>query len=212
MRAATINHDDKEARSLKASAFRKLGYAQMNINWRNWYLMAARELEGTLNLAILQKGVSLIFASPDLVAAFPARAWVEGFTTRLKAEQTLDVKMTVSFRFPDVNESLGLEMRRGVAQFHPQMPEPTDAVITIADPGRELAFTTLHKDGREETLWRYQFNPVGAGTEVSESYRFLWCPIANRIAELPIPRDKQLRRGIQETLTRIKTAAEHRPR
>src|SRR5882757_9695374 len=131
MRAATINHDDKEARSLKASAFRKLGYAQMNINWRNWYLMAARELEGTLNLAILQKGVSLIFASPDLVAAFPARAWVEGFTTRLKAEQTLDVKMTVSFRFPDVNESLGLEMRRGVAQFHPQMPEPTDAVITM---------------------------------------------------------------------------------
>jgi hypothetical protein len=88
----------------------------------------------------------------------------------------------------------------------------TDAVITIADPGREFAFTTLHKDGREETLWRYQFKPVGAATEVSESYRFLWCPIANRLAELPVPRDKQLRRGIQETLTRIKTAAEHRPR
>ena len=88
----------------------------------------------------------------------------------------------------------------------------TDAIITVADPGREFAFTTLHKDGREETLWRYQFNPVGAGAEVIESYRFLWCPIANRIAELPIPRDKQLRRGIQETLTRIKTAAEHTPR
>lgn len=88
----------------------------------------------------------------------------------------------------------------------------TDAIITVADPGREFGFTTLHKDGREETLWRYQIKPVGAATEVSESYRFLWCPIANRIAELPIPRDKQLRRGMKETLTRIKTAAEHRPR
>jgi hypothetical protein len=88
----------------------------------------------------------------------------------------------------------------------------TDAIITVADPGREFAFTTLHKDGREETLWRYQFKPVGAATEVGESYRFLWCPIANRIAELPIPRDKQLRRGMKETLTRIKTAAEHSPR
>src|SRR3977135_662407 len=93
--------------------------------------MAGRELEGTLNLAVLQKGVSMIFDSRDLMQAFPARALVEGFTTRLKAEQTLDVKMTVGFRFPDVNESFGLEVRRGVAQFHPQMPEPTDAVITL---------------------------------------------------------------------------------
>ena len=84
----------------------------------------------------------------------------------------------------------------------------TDAIVTVADPGREFAFTTLHKEGREETLWRYELRQVGAGTEVIESYRFLWCPIANRIAELPIPRDKQLRRGIQETLHRIKTAAE----
>lgn len=49
----------------------------------------------------------------------------------LKAEQALDVKMTVGFRFPDVNESFGLEVRRGIAQFHPQMPEPTDAVIAM---------------------------------------------------------------------------------
>lgn len=84
----------------------------------------------------------------------------------------------------------------------------TDAIVTVADPGREFGFTTLHKEGREETLWRYELRQVGAGTEVLESYRFLWCPIANRIAELPIPRDKQLRRGIRETLHRIKTAAE----
>ena len=84
----------------------------------------------------------------------------------------------------------------------------TDAIVTVADPGREFSFTTLHESGREETLWRYELRPVGAGTEVIESYHFLWCPIANRIAELPIPRDKQLRRGIQETLNRIKTAAE----
>jgi hypothetical protein len=84
----------------------------------------------------------------------------------------------------------------------------TDAVVTTADSGQEFAFTTLHKDGREETLWHYKFHQLAAGTEVIESYQFLWCPIANRIAELPIPRDKQLRRGIQETLQRIKTAAE----
>lgn len=87
----------------------------------------------------------------------------------------------------------------------------TDAVVTTADPGQEFAFTTLYKDGREETVWRYRLQQLGAGTELTESYQFLWCPIGNRIAELPIPRDKQLRRGIQKTLGRIKTAAEHVP-
>jgi Polyketide cyclase / dehydrase and lipid transport len=84
----------------------------------------------------------------------------------------------------------------------------TDAIIYVAQPGKEFAFMTLHKNGREETFWRYRFRQLSTGAEVVETYRFLWCPIANRIAELPIPRDKQLRRGIHETLNRIKTAAE----
>jgi uncharacterized protein YndB with AHSA1/START domain len=83
-----------------------------------------------------------------------------------------------------------------------------DAVVTVADPGREFSFTTVHPNGREETRWRYVFSEVADGVDVTESYEFLWCPITNRIAELPIPRDKQLRRGIQETLNRIKAAAE----
>jgi hypothetical protein len=82
------------------------------------------------------------------------------------------------------------------------------AVVTAADPGREFAFTILNQDGREETLWSYRLSPLGEGTAVVESYEFLWCPISSRIAELPIPRDKQLRRGLEETLQRIKSAAE----
>jgi hypothetical protein len=42
----------------------------------------------------------------------------------------------------------------------------TDAIITAADPGREFAFTVLHKNGREETLWRYELRQFDAGTEV----------------------------------------------
>jgi len=83
------------------------------------------------------------------------------------------------------------------------------AAVTAADPGREFAFTILNKNGREETLWSYRLSPLGEGTALVESYEFLWCHIHNRIAELPIPRDKQLRRGLRETLHRIKSAAEH---
>ena len=34
----------------------------------------------------------------------------------------------------------------------------TDAIVTVADPGREFGFTTLHKEGREETMWRYELS------------------------------------------------------
>ena len=85
----------------------------------------------------------------------------------------------------------------------------TTAVVTAAEPGRLLAFTTVHdKTGRDETAWRYDLQPVPGGTLLTESYQFLWCPVVNRLAELPIPRTRQVRRGILQTLSNIKAAAE----
>src|SRR5262245_26901747 len=96
-----IDREDAAARSLKAAAFRKLGYSEINGVWRSWYLSAARELEGFDFLAFARANFRGSFAAPDLVAALPAKAFVEGLTTRLKAENTLDLTMTVGFRFPD---------------------------------------------------------------------------------------------------------------
>ena len=85
----------------------------------------------------------------------------------------------------------------------------TTAVIKEAEADRLFAFTTIHdKTGREETAWRYELTPLPEGTRLTESYEFLWCPVVNRIAELPIPRGSQVSRGMQATLAAIKAAAE----
>src|SRR5271169_6235617 len=123
-----IDRNDMPARRLKAASFRRLGYARVNAIWRNWYLSAARELDG-FDPMLLQAGIARAITSPDLLAALPARAFVEGFSGRLKAEDTLDVAMTVGFRFPDVGEAYGIEIRRGVAQFVERLPEKTDLSI-----------------------------------------------------------------------------------
>ena len=60
-----------------------------------------------------------------------SRAWIEAFTTRLKAESTLDVHFTAGFRFTDGKEECALEIRRGVAQFHDGMPKTHDLVMTL---------------------------------------------------------------------------------
>jgi uncharacterized protein YndB with AHSA1/START domain len=85
------------------------------------------------------------------------------------------------------------------------------AVVDIADRGREFGFTTVNDGaGREETRWRYSMEPSPSGTLLTESFEFLWCSIPNRLAEALVPRGRQVNRGIEETLRRIKQAAETR--
>jgi alkyl sulfatase BDS1-like metallo-beta-lactamase superfamily hydrolase len=50
---------------------------------------------------------------------------------RLAAEKTLDVNMTFGIRLPDINEGFGLEIRRGVAQFHEELPDNVDVLLEI---------------------------------------------------------------------------------
>jgi len=131
-RLIRVDQDDMLARRLKAAAFRSLGYGQINAIWRNWYLSAARELDAeNFDPMLVQRAIVRAITSPDLLAALPARAFVESFAVRLKAEETLLVTMTMGFRFPDVGETYGIEIRRGVAQFEEQLPEKTDLTITL---------------------------------------------------------------------------------
>ena len=82
-------------------------------------------------------------------------------------------------------------------------------VVGIADRGREFTFATVNdRAGREETRWRYAMEPSSAGTLLTESFQFLWCSVPNRLAEALIPRGRQVNQGIEETLRRIKQAAE----
>jgi uncharacterized protein YndB with AHSA1/START domain len=84
----------------------------------------------------------------------------------------------------------------------------TTCIVTKADRGREFTFTVVNPRDREETMWRYALTADEGGTTVTESYEFLWCPWLARVAEIPFPRDKQLRRGIKQTLAALKAAAE----
>ncbi|HEY1442491.1 MAG TPA: SRPBCC family protein [Mycobacterium sp.] len=86
------------------------------------------------------------------------------------------------------------------------------AVVGTADRGREFSFTTVNEGAnREETRWRYTMEPSSSGTLLTESFQFLWCSVSNRLAEALLPRGRQVNQGIDETLRRIKQAAEHPP-
>lgn len=79
--------------------------------------------------------------------------------------------------------------------------------VVAAERGREFAFLTA--EGRKEgTRWSYRFEPSGTGTQVIEAYEVLYEPWYIRLADLVVPRTKQLRRGMHQTLERLRGAAE----
>jgi alkyl sulfatase BDS1-like metallo-beta-lactamase superfamily hydrolase len=121
-----INHDNWDARNLKAEALRQIGYTHTNNNWRNWYLTSAQELDGTIDFS-----KRLDIQAPDMLRAFPTSELINGFRYRLKSEDTLDVYMTMGFRFPDVDEEFGLEIRRGIVQFYETLPDAADVVLEM---------------------------------------------------------------------------------
>jgi hypothetical protein len=82
----------------------------------------------------------------------------------------------------------------------------TDPIIDVADRGRELAFTTGIFGRGRMTTWRFRFEPAsGGGTDVTESWEEL-NGLLGRL--LPKAREEQLKSGMQQTLARLKAAAE----
>ena len=121
-----VDNDDRAARDLKAEALRQIGYTHTNNNWRNWYLTSAQELDGTIDFSR-----RLDVQAPDMLRAFPTSELINSFRFRLRAEDTVDVRMTMGFNFPDTDEQFGLEIRRGIVQFSERMPESADVVLEV---------------------------------------------------------------------------------
>jgi hypothetical protein len=82
----------------------------------------------------------------------------------------------------------------------------TTPTIVVADPGREFAFETA------DTRWTYRLDPVDGGTDVTES----WDTIKQRGVALRLlmrlfegsDRAGEMQRGMEQTLLRVKAAAE----
>jgi uncharacterized protein YndB with AHSA1/START domain len=81
----------------------------------------------------------------------------------------------------------------------------TDPVIDAAERGRVLQFTTTFFGRGRLTTWRYELSASNGGTDLTES----WEERSSLMARLlPSARADQIQRGIEQTLERIKAAAE----
>ena len=119
-----------EAKKIKALAYRQLAPPQTNPNWRNWYLSSERELAGLIPKVAIPGGLT----SREIVVNLPYSAWVNQWTMRLKAEDTIarDVRRSLGIRITDANEGYQLRIRKAVCELIETDPGAADLVLTMS--------------------------------------------------------------------------------
>jgi alkyl sulfatase BDS1-like metallo-beta-lactamase superfamily hydrolase len=139
------NTKDMQARHIKAAAFRRIGYAQMNASWRNYYLVSAMELDDQLPESLYLRSAGELLSSA--YKGLPADKQIESLPSRLKAEETLNVDIVALIHYRDVAEDHTLHLRRGVLEVSHRPAEHPAFTLTVtrASMGAILAGAALDK-------------------------------------------------------------------
>ena len=125
-----VDHDDSEARQLKAAAFKQLGYAEANTTWRSWYLTSALELEGKLKPREVGEYLMKKYGLKRL-DSMSAKEILEVLRYRVKAEDVGEDKLTITYHLIDTNEQVTTQLRNGVLLVKDGLDENADASLTM---------------------------------------------------------------------------------
>jgi alkyl sulfatase BDS1-like metallo-beta-lactamase superfamily hydrolase len=123
-----VDHNDMEARRLKAACFRRLGYAEENTTWRSWFLTAAMELDGALDVKKVAEVISwLLRVDPRNVSVGEA---FKNYRYRVAAEKAKDRHIILSIELTD-DDDVTLELRNGVLIDRDGVDPKADLTVTL---------------------------------------------------------------------------------
>jgi alkyl sulfatase BDS1-like metallo-beta-lactamase superfamily hydrolase len=136
-----LDPDDRDARRLKANALRQLGYQAINPIWRNNYLMAAREIDGSLDRGGLMATLRSM-GNPDVAATMPIPHLLRAFATRLNPARSAERYRQVSLHCSDTGTAYGLALRSEVAEVLTSAPSDATLEIQTSEPALRRLLTS----------------------------------------------------------------------
>lgn len=123
-----LDQQDKEVSLFKAKVLRQLAYLSTGANARSHLLTQALALEGKVVVP------RVIPPQPQAIAAAPA-ATVNYFRVRLDPKKSGDTDKVILFDFEGDHKTVGLHIRRAVAEFLDKPEEhykPADVIIALS--------------------------------------------------------------------------------
>lgn len=167
-----LDQQDKEVRLFKAKVLRKLAYLSTGANARSHLLTQALALEGKIVVP------RIIPPQPQAIAAAPA-VTVDYFRVRLDPEKSGDTDKVILFDFGRDHKTVGLHIRRAVAEFLDNPDEhykPADVILSLSgETWAKLALSeaTVQQlvDNKEITMTRGTAKEADKLVNLFDKYR-----------------------------------------
>jgi len=155
---------DSVAIAIKAEALMALGEAEANSTARNYLMTLALEARGqVLPQQPPSKDMPL-----EVVLSFPIDSVMNAMPVKLKAEECLELTLSVGFEFSDLNRHFTVTVRRGVAEVTEGMVgEPAARVRVSANDWKQIV------SGHRNLLAAYAGRDLQVGGSIGDLVRFL---------------------------------------
>lgn len=122
----TMDPSHDQARKLKAAAFRQLGYRSINSNWKGFYLMGAKELDGSLNIPQLLA----MMDNPANMAKLPVPILLDSLRYRIDSEVAGDKNIILGIKV-DGGDPFTLTLRNSILQISQGIEPAINTVVTV---------------------------------------------------------------------------------
>lgn len=115
------------AAQIRAKALRQLASEETSANGRNYYLTQALEAEGKIEIKLPDPAK----APSGLLRILPMEGFLRAMCTHLNPDKARGKTLTVGFRFPDIGEEWGVQVRNSIAELQPRLPDGRDMLVTV---------------------------------------------------------------------------------
>ncbi|MGF1695697.1 MBL fold metallo-hydrolase [Vibrio lamellibrachiae] len=135
-----VDQSDVQARQLKAAGLRNLGYASINSSNRGFYLAGADELDGVLNMQLVNQLAKGMLANPNMIAGFSTPTLLEGLRYKVLPEAVGGVETKYQINFTDTGETFTVILRNGIVEIV-DGEQGNDVTVTTTRPQFDQLFT-----------------------------------------------------------------------
>ncbi|MFF4322935.1 alkyl/aryl-sulfatase [Streptomyces sp. NPDC001568] len=102
---------DTAAKQALAEVYEKLGFGAENGTWRNFYLMGAQELRGTVAHTALET------TNPEMAMALTVDMLIDSLAIRVDGPRAWDVKLTMTWNVTDEDRTWHLRLSNGALTY-----------------------------------------------------------------------------------------------
>ncbi|MFF8538080.1 alkyl/aryl-sulfatase [Streptomyces sp. SAS_267] len=126
--------DDTAARQALAAVYDRLGYGAENGTWRNFYLMGAQELRGTIAHTELET------TNPEMTMALTVDMLIDSLAVRVDGPRAWDEKLTMAWNVTDEGRTWHLQLSNGALTYRSTGPQESgpapaaDLTLTLTKP------------------------------------------------------------------------------